>query len=74
MNTQQPVPSPEERINAAVYLILEVGGIDGAHHKQWTLDQVLRVLTGDGYASAIAEYEQGADGPKTYEWDTGIAP
>lgn len=74
MNTKQPALSNEERMNKAIALILEYGGNDGAHHKQWTLDQALRVLTGDNYAAAIAEYENGADGPKTYEWDAGIAP
>lgn len=30
----------------ALDLIAEYGGIDGGHHKQWLLDQVVRVLTG----------------------------
>lgn len=25
--------------------IMQSGGVDGAHHKQWTLDQVVRILT-----------------------------
>lgn len=33
--------SDSERIINACALILEYGWIDGAHHKQWVLDQVL---------------------------------
>lgn len=35
-----------ERIDRALEVIAEHGGADGAHHKQWALDQVVRVLTG----------------------------
>jgi hypothetical protein len=52
----------------------EVGGIDGGHHKQWALDQIIRLLTGDGYDAWVERYEAGHDGPQTYLWDTGIAP
>lgn len=55
-------------------LIIQYGGIDGAHHKQWLLDQIVRILTGDGYENWVAEYQDGEDGPETYEWDEGIAP
>jgi excisionase family DNA binding protein len=55
-------------------LITQYGGIDGAHHKQWLLDQIVRILTGDGYENWVAEYQDGEDGPETYEWDEGIAP
>jgi hypothetical protein len=36
----------EERIEKALGIIHQFGGIDGAHHKQWVLDQVVRALTG----------------------------
>ena len=58
----------------ALDLILRYGGIDGAHHKQWVLDQVVRLLTGPRYGKWIEEHADGEDGPSTYEWDTGIAP
>ena len=51
------------------YLILGQGAVDGAHHKQWVLDRVLRRLAGADYPLLIEQYEQ--DGSK---WDTGIAP
>lgn len=47
---------------------------DGAHHKAWVIDQMVRSLTGDGYAAFVKDYCKGEDGPETYEWDEGIAP
>lgn len=61
-------------IDTALATIYRYAGIDGEHHKQWLLDQVVRELTGENYAQWIAEWEAGEDGPKTYEWDEGIAP
>ena len=58
----------------ALDLIAEYGGIDGGHHKQWLLDQVVRILAGEKYEDWVGEWEDGEDGQKTYEWDTGIAP
>lgn len=59
---------------AALDLIHQYAGIDGAHHKQWLLDQLVRTMTGDGYAAWIKEWQAGEDGPETYLWDEGIAP
>lgn len=55
-------------------LIENYGGIDGAHHKQWVIDQVVRVLTGDRYDEWVRGIKDGVDGPDTYHWDEGIAP
>jgi hypothetical protein len=57
-------------------LIHTYAGVDGAHHKQWLLDQIVRVLCGSEreYTRFVAEHEEGEDGPKTYEWDAGRAP
>lgn len=57
-----------ERTEQAINLILEYGYIDGAHHKQWLLDQVLRVLAGERYDAMVAPVDDVDD------WDTGIAP
>lgn len=51
----------EERINDAIMIALRYGGIDGAHHKSWVIDQMVRALAGE-------------DGESTYSWDVGIAP
>ena len=55
-------------------LIGKYGGTDGAHHKQWLLDQIVREITGKDYEKWVSEYEDGEDGPETYLWDKGIAP
>lgn len=36
----------EERIERAVKLAREYGGIDGAHHKDWVLNRMVQELTG----------------------------
>lgn len=63
-----------DRIELAVNLALSYGQIDGDHHKTWVIDQMLRVLTGNGYEQTIVDYCDGEDGPDTYSWDEGIAP
>jgi len=62
------------KIKVAKEIILEYGGIDGDHHKQWLLDQTLRILCGDDYELVLNAWRLGEDGPFTYEWDEGIAP
>jgi hypothetical protein len=37
---------PEQRIQSAIELAVRYGGIDGAHHKTWVIDQMVRALTG----------------------------
>lgn len=71
----------EKRIKKALDIAVRYGGIDGAHHKQWCIDQMVRALTGCGGLRTSAKYKElvadacnGEDGPNTYEWDTGIAP
>lgn len=64
----------DERIAKAVSIAIQYGGIDGAHHKAWVIDQMVRELTGDQYEKTVADACAGEDGPNTYEWDCGIAP
>lgn len=63
-----------ERIQEAIAIAVQYGGIDGAHHKSWVIDQMVRLLAGDEYDDIVREACDGVDGPDTYEWDTGIAP
>ena len=63
-----------ERDEKVLNFINEWGGIDGGHHKQWVLDQLVRIVAGDGYEQWVAEHRAGDEGPDTYEWDEGIAP
>lgn len=62
------------RIEVALDLAMRYGGIDGAHHKTWVIDQMVRALTGTDYANWVQESKVGEDGPNTYTWDEGIAP
>ena len=50
------------------------GTIDGGHHKMWVIDQMVRAITKEDYENFVISCEIGEDCPKTYEWDTGIAP
>ena len=65
--------TPQARIRKAMDLIEQYGCIDGAHYKQWVLDQIARYLVAD-YEKWAAAMRAGGDGPDTYEWDEGIAP
>lgn len=51
-----------QRIDAAMSVALDAV-YDGAHHKQWVVDQMARALMGDAY-----------DAWKPDGWDVGIAP
>lgn len=44
------------------------GGIDGAHHKTWVLDQIARVLKGTPMAVTLAKW---SDGQEKYRFQTG---
>ncbi|HUU88938.1 MAG TPA: hypothetical protein VMX17_14480 [Candidatus Glassbacteria bacterium] len=61
----------KERIKNAVTIATRYGMIDGAHHKQWVIDQMLRTLLEDKYEKVIKELNSDND----YDpWDEGIAP
>jgi hypothetical protein len=47
------------------------GGIDGEHHKQWVIDQMLRACLQDKYDDWVDRMNEDTD----YDpWDVGIAP
>jgi hypothetical protein len=64
----------EEKVAKAIELAVQFKGIDGAHHKDWVIDQMVRTLAGDDYQKVVTAAKAGEDGPETYEWDEGIAP
>lgn len=64
----------QQKINEAIELAVRYGGIDGAHHKDWVIDSMVRVLAGDGYEQIVTDACEGEDGPHTYSWNVGIAP
>jgi len=55
----------------AAALALQYGMIDGAHHKQWVIDQMLRIIAGDGYSQIMEIFNSNDD---YQSWDVGIAP
>ena len=73
--------SSKEKIQRAIDMAVQFGGIDGAHHKAWVIDQMVRRLTGcvghdetEEYQALVLDACNGADGPETYSWDVGIPP
>ena len=66
--------TPQERIDVALAIARDYGGIDGDHHKAWVIDQIVRTLAGDRYVAFVADARQGDDGPETFSWNEGIAP
>ena len=64
----------KETNQKALDMAVQYGGIDGAHHKDWVIDQIVRILAGDDYEKVVADACAGEDGPNTYTWDEGIAP
>lgn len=64
----------EEKIFQAINIAVKYGSIDGAHHKDWVIDQMVRILAGDNYDDIVAEACKGEYGDNTYEWNTGVAP
>ena len=49
--------------------IVEYGCIDGAHHKDWLLDQIVHIIAGDKYNEFVELYEDAdEDGYPQYEW------
>ena len=67
----------EDRTAVALDYIMSYSGIDGAHHKSWVIDQVIRALTGDKYDAWVKEAKGDFDVEEDeydYTWDEGIAP
>lgn len=58
-STQLPAGTPEERIQKALAIAVQFGGTDGAHHKDWTIDQIVRALTGCPLVQQAATDYQG---------------
>lgn len=38
-------------------LIVKYGMIDGSHHKNWVIDQVMRIIKKDKYENFVRDYE-----------------
>ena len=58
-------PSADERIRAALQIARDYGTTEGAHHKAWAIDQMVRAL--------VPNYEAWRHvGPS--DWEEGVAP
>ena len=55
----------------ALQYIGSYGQIDGAHHKLWVLDQVVRILKGTPVEVVLAKWE---DGTQEYRYNTVKPP
>lgn len=53
------------KLQAIVGMAAAYGDVQGSHHKQWLIDQMVRVALGEKYKNFIKSVE---------DWDTGIAP
>lgn len=72
--TADNIPMPL-RVKKALDCIVSYGDFDGGHHKQWVLDQVVRILVGGSkpaYKHWLEAYGLDEDGDP--EWDRGCAP
>lgn len=56
----------------ALELAFSYGQIDGSHHKAWTIDQMVRALTGENYEKFINFYRFTADDGEAGESDTEV--
>lgn len=63
--------SPKEKIDEAITVAVEYGSCDGAHHKMWVIDQMLRALMGP---TEYAEYCKDCEETYGEKPDCGIAP
>ncbi len=44
-----------------MYFLERYGGIDGAHHKDWVLDQIARVMKGSLIVIKVAKWSNGQE-------------
>ena len=63
-----------KRIIAALKVASEFAAWGNSPYQEWTIDQMVRALTGDDYEEFVRAYCDGDDGPNTYRWSEGIAP
>ena len=73
---------PYDRIRTALLFAIDGNNTDGAHHKQWYFDQIVKALCGGeeitkfGEMSSTPEYEEFLKDveERGYGWDTGCIP
>lgn len=63
-----------QRRDEALELARRFGHSQDSQHQAWVIDQMCRALLGVEYQDWVAEAKAGANGPDTFNWETGIAP
>lgn len=61
VNAQESPFKDFQKEDWALYYIEQYGQIDGAHHKQWVLDQITRILLGTPVIVKLAKWEDGEE-------------
>jgi hypothetical protein len=61
-------------VNLAARVAMRFGSIDGAHHKHWVIDQMLRAILGAKDYQEWCKRMISIPGYENDPWDTGIAP
>jgi hypothetical protein len=77
MSVPKLVDTLYSRITDALEVAVKYGQIDGTHHKQWVINEMMRQLVGNyapAYEKLVAVAKAGEDGPDTYDWDEGCPP
>ncbi len=65
-----------DRSDWALYFLEKFGGYDGAHHKDWVLDQIARVIKGTPVVIKIAKWspnDKHPEGHQEFRISTGEA-
>lgn len=75
----EPDADAQARITGALRVAMAYASIDGAHHKDWVIDQMVRALTGDEYEAFIKHQEDNGEPNEGlychgWGWNEGIAP
>jgi len=60
----------EPKLGQVFNMLVSNGPYDGGHHKQWVIDQCVRIILGNDYQWFVEWYSDGGN----YTWDEGIAP
>lgn len=60
-----------DKIEKSVEFAMGVAMFDGSHHKQWVIDQMLRILLEKDYDRVIEKYNATQGYRK---WDEGVEP
>ena len=61
------IPSPKDRINAALDIAECYGNVDGSHHKMWCIDQMVRALLGCPDRDQTETRDDGVEYTFTYQ-------